>query len=148
MIGAGVVVGGIVVAPPPVVVRPYLPRIHECNICGKSYPTLQELMSHRHAQHKLKNAIRAHVDSTFCFACLTECFHRYKLIDHITNGLQSEYCTHYYRELVPPIDDALFKKLEYEELIHSRALKSQGRHPKYHPIRVFRLPGPLPYNYV
>ena len=116
----------------------------QCEFCDYKCATSTQLATHKFAKHKIKNQVADYVDGTLCKACLTQCHTRYKLLKHISYTYKS--CRHYYLNHVRICDPEVISTLTFEENLRVKAAKKLGYGPKYYPIPIYKVFGPVPHN--
>ena len=116
---------------------------HVCPICSCERASYAILCGHLSKTHRHKSTARAYTHSTHCLSCLTEFFHRPRLLRHLAK--RGSRCLARLQMHADPLPQQSVEQLDAEDLIVIRKLKSQGLPKYHHKLPPVRLCGPLQY---
>ena len=116
-------------------------QAHTCNVCDKSFCTLQSVSLHEFKAHGVKNIWRRYLDTTVCSVCLKEFWCRERIINHIRRG--SKVCQNQLQIRGPIVTEAQADEMDKSQAASNVHLYKQGqrRHKAYNPV--VQLQGPL-----
>ena len=117
-------------------------QVHACSICGKNFPSNQQLSLHLFKSHGVKNVCRKYVWDTHCPVCMTDFRSRERVINHVR--YRSKICRDYLFAGPPALSDEQAEELDVTESQRNREMyvRNQRRHCT-DDRPAFRIPGPL-----
>ena len=114
----------------------------KCDVCQKSFDTVQKLNLHKFKAHNIKDPIYRYINGTHCIVCMREFHTRTRLINHV------RYRSHVCRTNLllggPLISWSQVEELDYEDQAFKRDLHSKGARAHHVVAPAFRLQGPIP----
>ena len=114
---------------------------HTCHTCQMSFPTLQQLATHRYDKHQGKHISRYYAAGTVCQARMGQHHTRTRLITHLRNN-EAPKCLQAYVHYFPTLPQEEVDRLDQKEAQRHRQAKWKGAYDAKSSLPHRYLPGP------
>ena len=113
----------------------------ECQICNRSFTSLQQLSLHMFKARQVRNQMRLFVDTTHCCVCLKEFRTRERCLNHVR--YRSAVCRANLLLRGPLISESEASRIEESEKVHNASIARAGKRRHHVTEPAVQLSGPL-----